>query len=145
VFVLVLLAFCGVPAVAAAAGDPERRMIEEINDARAGEAGLPPLRPASDLEHSAAAFARWLVGHEQLAHRPAVSTNRSYPHRGEALAMHFSLRAQVASTLSAWLRSPAHRGLVLTSSMNLVGVGYARGRLAGRPRTIWVIQVARRR
>jgi uncharacterized protein YkwD len=145
VFVFVLLGVCGVPAAAAATGSPEQRMIEEINAARASEAGLPPLRPASDLERSAGAFAHWLVGHEQLAHRPRVSTNRSYPHCGEALAMHFSLQAHVGSTLSAWLQSPSHRGLVLTTSMNLVGVGHARGRLAGRPRTIWVIQVARRR
>jgi uncharacterized protein YkwD len=145
VFVFVLLGVCGAPAAAAAAGSPEQRMIERINAARAGEAGLPPLRTAPDLERSAGAFARWLVAHEQLAHRPDVSTNRSYRHCGEALAVHFSLQAQVGSTLSAWLRSPAHRALVLTSSMNLVGVGHARGRLAGRPRTVWVVQVARGR
>jgi uncharacterized protein YkwD len=144
VFVVVLLGVCGVPAVAAAAGGPEQRMVEGINDARASEAGLPPLRSAPNLERSAAVFARWLIGHEQLAHRPAVSTNRSYRHCGEALAMHFSLQAQVGSTLTSWLRSPPHRELVLTSSMNLLGVGHARGRLAGRPRTVWVIQVARR-
>jgi hypothetical protein len=33
---------------------------------------------------------------------------------------------------------------VLTSSMNLVGIGHHSGRLKGRPRTVWVIQVARR-
>jgi uncharacterized protein YkwD len=120
-------------------------MIEKINDARAREAGLPALRSAPELERSAGAFARWLVGHQQLQHRPAVSVTRSYPHCGEALAMHFSLQAQVGATLHSWLGSPTHRGLVLTDSMNLVGVGHASGRLAGRPRTVWVIQVARRR
>jgi hypothetical protein len=33
---------------------------------------------------------------------------------------------------------------VMTKSMNLVGVGHASGRLSGKPRTIWVLQVARR-
>jgi uncharacterized protein YkwD len=144
VLVLVLLGFCGVPMAVAAPQSPENRMVEKINAARASEAGLPALRASPDLERSAGAFAHWLVRHEQLRHRPTVSTNRSYPHSGEALALHFSLQAQVAATLGAWLKSPAHRGLVLTTSMNLVGVGHARGRLAGRPRTVWVIQVARR-
>jgi uncharacterized protein YkwD len=144
VFVLALLASCGVPVAAFAADGAKERMIDRINEARSSEAGLPALRSAPELERSAGAFAHWLVGHEALQHRPAVSTNRSYPHCGEALAMHFSLQAQVGATLRAWLQSPTHRGLVLTSSMNLVGIGHARGRLGGQPRTVWVIQVARR-
>ena len=146
VLVVVLLASCGVPAVAVAgaSGDPETRMIAKINQARAAEAGLRPLRTAPNLERSAGAFARWLVAHDQFHHRPAVSVTRGYPHCGEALAMHFSLRAQVGGTLRMWLQSPTHRGLVLTRSMNLVGVGHASGRTAGQPRTIWVLQVARR-
>ncbi|MBA3263638.1 MAG: hypothetical protein H0T69_14435 [Thermoleophilaceae bacterium] len=143
VFVLALLGLCGTPVATAVAGGPEERMIEKIDAARAAE-GLPALRTAPNLNRSAGAFAQWLLGHEQLAHRPAVSTTRSYPHCGEALAMRFSLQPQVGATVRTWLQSPAHRGLVLTSSMNLLGVGHARGRLAGRPRTVWVIQVARR-
>jgi uncharacterized protein YkwD len=50
----------------------------------------------------------------------------------------------VGATLRAWLGSPTHRALVLTRSMNLVGIGHASGRLDGRPRTVWVMQVARR-
>jgi uncharacterized protein YkwD len=143
VFVVALLASCGVP-TAAAAEEPEQRMTERINEARAREGGLPPLRAAPALERSAGSFARYLVRHGALQHRPAVSTGRSYPHSGEALAMHFSLRARIGPTLRTWLRSPAHRALVFTSSMNLVGIGHSSGRLKGRPRTVWVIQVARR-
>jgi uncharacterized protein YkwD len=142
--VVVLLGFCGVPVAAAAAGSPEQRMIERINEARAGEAGLPPLRTAPSLERSAGAFARWLVDHEQLAHRPTVSTDRFYRHCGEALAMHFSMAADIGGTLRSWLGSPVHRGLVMTTSMNLVGVGHASARLGGKPKTVWVLQVARR-
>jgi hypothetical protein len=110
----------------------------------ATQAGLGPLRAAPALERSAGSFARFLVGHGALEHRPAVSTGRSYSHSGEALAMHFSLQAKVRSTLRTWLASSAHRELVLTSSMNLVGIGHSSGRLRGKPRTVWVIQVARR-
>ena len=143
VFVLALLASCGVP-ITAAAEEPEQLMVERINEVRAHEAGLAPLRAAPALERSAGSFAQYLVAHEQLAHRPTVSTGRSYSHSGEALAMHFSLRARVGPTLRTWLGSPAHRELVLTSSMNLVGIGHSSGRMRGRPRTVWVIQVARR-
>jgi uncharacterized protein YkwD len=142
VFVLALLGFCGIPAAASAT--PEMRMLAKINEVRANKAGLPPLRTARSLERSAGAFARWLVTHDQFQHRPSVSVTRNYHHCGEALAMHYSLRANVGGTLGTWLGSPTHRALVLTGSMNLVGVGHASGRMAGKPRTIWVLQVARR-
>jgi uncharacterized protein YkwD len=142
--VFVLLGFCGIPSVAAASETPEARMIAKINAARADQGGLPPLRAARNLERSAGAFARWLVTHDQFQHRPSVSVTRNYHHCGEALALHYSLQAQVGGTLSSWLQSPAHRALVLTNSMNLVGVGHASGRPGGKPRTVWVMQVARR-
>jgi len=118
-------------------------MLAKINATRA-DSGLAPLRAARNLERSAGAFARWLVKHDQFQHRPRVSVTRSYPHCGEALAMHFSLAADVGGTLKSWLGSPNHRALVMTNSMNLVGLGHASGRANGQPRTIWVLQVARR-
>jgi uncharacterized protein YkwD len=137
--VLFGLALCG---TAQAAQTPESRMIDEINAARSKD-GLTPLRTASALDRSAGAFARWLLKHETLTHRPAVSTGRAYPHRGEALSLHFSLKPGIRSTLRSWLGSPVHHGLVMTTSMNMIGVGHASGRLHGKPRTVWVLQVAR--
>jgi hypothetical protein len=116
-------------------------MLESINSARVDD-GLAPLRQSRVLERSASAFARWLLKHETLTHRPQVST-RAYPHRGEALAMHYTLKPSIGATLRSWLGSPIHHGLVMTTSMPMVGIGYASGRRGGRPRTIWVLQVAR--
>jgi uncharacterized protein YkwD len=144
VLIVVLLGLCGSPAAAAAAGTPEARMLEKINATRADN-GLSPLRSTRSLQRSAGAFARWLVTHDQFQHRPRVSVTRSYPHCGEALAMHFSLAADVGATLRGWLGSPSHRALVMTNSMNLIGLGHASGRSGGGPRTIWVLQVARKR
>jgi uncharacterized protein YkwD len=144
VFVFVLLGFCGTESVALASSTPEERMIAKINVARADQGGLRPLKAAPNLDRSAGAFARWLVTHNQFQHRPSVSVTRNYHHCGEALALHYSLQAEVGGTLSTWLNSPTHRALVLTSSMNLVGVGHASGRAGGKPRTVWVMQVARR-
>jgi uncharacterized protein YkwD len=140
VAVILLFAVC---ASSAAAATPEQRMIKAINGARHHD-GLSKLRASRDLERSAGAFARYLVRHKQIAHRPRVSVSRNYPHCGEALAMHFSLAADVGGTLSSWLGSPVHRGLVMTTSMNLVGVGHASGRVGGQAKTVWVMQVARR-
>ena len=142
VFVLVLLGVCGLPGAALAS--PESRMLTKLNEARADQ-GLRPLRSAPNLQCSAGAFARWLISHDDFKHRPAVSVTRAYPHCGEALAMHYSLQADVGGTIQSWMGSPAHRGLVLTNTMNLVGLGHASGRAAGKPRTVWVLQVARRR
>jgi uncharacterized protein YkwD len=142
VVVLALLGLCGLPGVALAS--PESRMLTKINEARAVQ-GLGPLRTVPNLQRSAGAFARWLISHNDFKHRPAVSVTRAYPHCGEALAMHYSLRADVGGTIASWMGSSAHRELVLSSTMNLVGLGHASGRSAGKPRTIWVLQVARRR
>ena len=119
--VVVLLGLIGAPAATAS---PEARMLTKINATRADN-GLSPLRSARNLQRSAGAFARWLVKHDQFQHRPRVSVTRSYRHCGEALAMHFSLAANVGGTLRHWMSSPSHRGLVMTSSMNLVGLGHA--------------------
>jgi uncharacterized protein YkwD len=143
VVVAALVASCAGSAVASAA-TPEQRMLGAINDSRHDQ-GLRDLRAAPELARSAGAFARFLVRHDQFSHRPRVSVSRSYPHCGEALAMHFSLAAQVGVTLRSWLASPVHRGLVMTRSMNLVGVGHASGRVGGKPKTVWVMQVAARR
>jgi uncharacterized protein YkwD len=139
VVVALLALWAGPGAVAAPMSE---RMVDQINQTRE-QASLPPLERAPALERSAGAFARWLLDHNTLTHRPAVSTNRAYPHRGEALSMHFSLQARIGPTLKAWLGSPTHRGLVMTTSMDMIGVGHARGRVQGRPRTVWVVQVAR--
>jgi uncharacterized protein YkwD len=117
-------------------------MVKAINGAR-HDGGLPHLRASRNLDRSAGAFARYLVRHKQIAHRPRVSVSRNYRHCGEALAMHFSLAADVGGTLRSWLGSPVHRGLVMTTSMNLVGVGHASGRVGGKAKTVWVMQVAK--
>jgi uncharacterized protein YkwD len=144
VVVAILVAAAGAPPAALAADAPEARMIDEINRVRAREAALPALRPAERLGRSAARFSRWLIRNDVFAHRAGGPPGNRGRHTGEALAMHFSQRPNVRGTVRSWLRSPAHRALVLTSSMNTAGIGHAQGRFQGRPATIWVLEVARR-
>jgi uncharacterized protein YkwD len=143
VVVAILAAAVGLPPAAVARNAPEERMIDEINRVRAAEAALPALRPAERLGRSAARFSRWLIRNDVFAHRAGGPPGKPAGHTGEALAMHFSRRPNVRGTVRSWLRSPAHRALVLTTSMNAAGIGHARGRFHGRPATIWVLQLAR--
>jgi uncharacterized protein YkwD len=138
----VLAAVVGLPPVAAAEDAPEDRMIDEINRVRACEAALPELLPAERLGRSAGRFSRWLMRNDVFAHRPDGPPGRRSAHTGEALAMHFSRRPNVRATVRRWLHSPAHRALVLTTSMQAAGIGHAQGRFHGRPATIWVLEVA---
>ena len=133
----------GPVSVAAAGATAEKNMITEINRVRADHGGLDALRPAPQLGRSALRFSRWLLRHDLFAHSPASSRHRSSRRSGEALAMHYSPRPDVRGTVRSWLRSPAHRGLVLTTSMNVAGVGHASGRFGRRKATIRVLEVAR--
>jgi uncharacterized protein YkwD len=143
-FVAVLASAVAGPAVAAASeAAPERRMIDEINHARAQHGGLRPLRPAPTLGRTAIRFSRWLMSHDLFAHSPASARRGGSRHTGEALAMHFTSRPDVRGTVRSWLRSPPHRALVLTTSMSTAGVGHSSGRFGRRPATIWVLEIAR--
>jgi uncharacterized protein YkwD len=142
VVVVLVGAVLGLPS-AAAADDaaPEDLMIDEINRVRAQHEGLAALRPAERLARAAARFSRVLMRNDVFAHRSAGPPGKPGRRAGEALAMHFSRRPQVRGTVRNWLRSPAHRALVLTRSMNAAGIGHASGRFRGRPATIWVLEL----
>jgi uncharacterized protein YkwD len=79
-----------------------------------------------------------------LAHRSRVSASGHFSRLGEALAMHGGRGLGVGSVVRMWLRSPTHRAVILTRSMNLVGAGASQGRFHGRRATIWVVQAGRR-
>ena len=118
-------------------------MIGKVNQVRAHN-GLQPLRPSGSLIGSASRFSSFLLGHGVLAHRSRVSASGHFKRLGEALAMHSGKGLGVGATVRMWLRSPTHRAVLLTRSMNLVGVGAAQGRFRGHRATIWVLQTAHR-
>src|SRR4051794_34622412 len=118
-------------------------MLAKINHARARN-GLRPLHLSSSLAGSSGCFAAFLMHRGVLAHRSRVSAGGGFKRLGEALALASGSRLVVGSTVRAWLHSPAHRAVILTRSMNLVGVGVTKGRFHGRRATIWVVQTGRR-
>ena len=117
-------------------------MIAKINQVRARN-GLPPLRTSGALLSSTARFSSTIVRTDVFAHRSRVSAGKRFHKLGEALAMHTGTRLGVSSTVRMWLRSPTHRAVILTRSMNLIGAGVSRGRFRGRRATIWVVQTGR--
>jgi uncharacterized protein YkwD len=133
-----------VPAAAPARGaDPGRAMIEKINHARARN-GLRPLHRSRSLSGSSGRFAGFLMHRGVLAHRSRVSAGAGFSRLGEALAMISGQGFGVGTTVRMWLHSPAHRAVILTRSMNLIGAGAVRGRFHGHRATIWVVQTGRR-
>ena len=116
-------------------------MIEKVNHAR-GRHGLRPLRSSGSLAGSSRRFAAHLMKTNLLAHRARPST--SYPLAGEVLAMHRGRRARVGATVSSWMRSPAHRAVLLNPLMQDMGAGLAHGRFGRARAVIWVVQVGKR-
>jgi len=80
----------------------------------------------------------------RLAHAPRVSASRRFRRLGEVLALHGGYNLRIRATVQTWVRSPAHRAVILTRSMGLVGASATRGRFGRSPGTIWVLQTGRR-
>ncbi len=128
---------------AASPAQSSRAMIDQINLARS-QYGLPPLRQSASLTRSSRGFSRSIVRTRRFGHRSSIQASGRFRLLGEALAMHRGRRDKVRGTVRAWLRSPAHRAIVLTRSMHLVGAGVTHGRFGRGRATVWVLQTASR-
>ncbi len=118
-------------------------MVQVINKVRARH-GLYPLRTSPSLQRSSKRFSRRLMAMNRFGHASRVSASRRFRRLGEALALHGGRRLKIRRTVRRWLRSSAHRRIVLTRSMRLVGAGVTRGRFGRSRATIWVLQTGRR-
>jgi uncharacterized protein YkwD len=137
---LVLLAG-GLPAMPAGAAAPaEDEMVDQVNAVRAGQ-GLRPLRPEARLNRSAGSYAEWMLRNDYFGHQERIRAARGFARVGENLAWHSDWRPRVAGTVQAWLDSPGHRALMLSSSFRWIGAGMARGRMGGLAGTTWVLHL----
>jgi uncharacterized protein YkwD len=140
VAVLVLVGWAlGAPS-ASQAGSAQKEMVRAVNGARADH-GLKPLRRAPRLERSARAYASWMLRANYFGHQRRIRTGARFRVLGETLAWHSGRRARVRRTLRAWLHSPPHRALILSSRFRWLGAGTARGRLGGGPARTWVLHL----
>ena len=133
--VIVLFAQYARPGGAAAAG----ATLRGLNAARA-EHGAPPLRANRRLAMAARRHARDMVAHHYFAHeslwgdRPSARIARTGWLRGrrhwrigEDLAWGRGRYGRPGAIVAAWLRSPAHRRVMLSPAYRVVGIGIAQG------------------
>jgi uncharacterized protein YkwD len=134
---------CGVPLIGAAAAEAtgkelRQRMLAGVNEVRT-QHGLGRLRGSPSLHRSARGYARWMLRADYFGHLGRIRASSRFSRLGENLSSHSGLRPQVARTVRRWMRSPAHRALILHPGFRWLGAGMARGRLGGRRATTWVL------
>jgi uncharacterized protein YkwD len=129
----------------AATASPESRMLDGINQAR-GANGLPALRHSGNLTASASHYSRYMLARNYFGHLSRISASWSrWSWLGENLAMYPGWGTRVGSIVRAWLHSPPHRAVMLSTRYRFAGVGYAHGRMGGRRTTTITLHVGRAR
>lgn len=116
----------------------EPAMVAAVNRARAAR-GLGPLHASGALNRSAHRYASWMLREDYFGHLSRIRAGGGFRRTGEALALHFGRRAQVRRTVRRWLRSPAHRSLLLSRRYSALGAGQAVGVYRGHGATTWVL------
>jgi uncharacterized protein YkwD len=145
--VLVLAAASPAPA---ASPRPAARAVVRLHrllNAVRADHGAPPLRRDRTLARVARRHSRDMILHHYFAHdsrsgarfsarilRTGWARGRRHWRLGENLAWGSGRRAAARSIVQAWLRSPAHRRILLDPGFRVVGIGIARGTPVGPAR-----------
>jgi uncharacterized protein YkwD len=124
----------------ASASSASARMHDAINRARVAR-GLHPLSHAPVLSRSASIYARSLMSHRGFSHSGGFLGGRTFRTRSEVLALHTGGPIRIGRVLSAWLRSPGHRAVLLNRRFRYLGIGHATGRYGSRRAVVWVGRV----
>ena len=144
---LVLIALAlGVGAPNASASAQTRlanQVLRQVNAARQSN-GVAPLTPSRALRRSSRRYARRMVRENFFAHLSQLPISRRYHARGEVLE--FTRRGRPKDVVRAWLRSPAHRAVLLDPKFREGGFGRALGtiRAGGHRGAAWVGHVGTR-
>ena len=127
---------------ASATASPEGVMFQKINQIRRSH-GLKDMRPSFALFYSSRRYARRMMRSDYFGHLSSIPLTRRFRTAGETLAWHSGWRLSPRQTVGQWMRSPAHRAVLLSSSFTRVGVGRSRGYYGGVRATMWVAHVAK--
>jgi uncharacterized protein YkwD len=134
---------CGA-ALAAPAGaqanakELQHRMLGAVNAVRA-QHGLGAFGASRSLNRSAGRYARWMLRTDYFGHLGRIRASSRFSLLGENLAWHPGRRSRTSYTVRRWMKSPAHRALILYPGFRWLGAGMARGSLGGRRVTAWVL------
>jgi uncharacterized protein YkwD len=136
----------------------ERALVQLINQARAKE-GLRPLRLCKPLSQAARAHSVEMIQRRYFAHRSISGESQAarvvrFGYRragytswstGETLGFASGSAGSPRGMLGLWLRSPAHRALLLGRAWRDIGVGCATGTFRGCSNvTVWTVDLGRR-
>lgn len=136
---------CGtVLAVPVGAGADDRelslQMLAGVNEVRV-QHGLAAFGDSASLRRSARRYAGWMLRAGYFGHLRRIHASSRFSLLGETLAWHSGLRPRVSQTVRRWMHSPPHRALILHPGFRWLGAGMARGRLAARRATAWVLHL----
>lgn len=134
------------PGTALAAGggaSAEAKAIGALNKIRAAN-NLAPLRASRTLARSANAYSRYMLDHDFFGHQPRIPVAAGFRTAGETLAWHSGYSPGARRTVRAWMSSPPHRAVLLSSAYSMVGMGMEMGDLSGRATTMWVAHFGHR-
>jgi uncharacterized protein YkwD len=131
------------PAIAAASSTPPRKqLLKRINISRARH-GLAPVRSSRALHAAAIRHSGDMIGRDYFAHTsPTGSTMTDRILKtgyvsgynwvaGETLAWGWGTQAGPRATVRAWLHSPEHRAILLSSKYHRIGIARSCGHFLG--------------
>lgn len=140
---LTLAAFVPVEAAAFDRAANERTLLQLINHART-QRGLRPVAGARALHRVAVRHSRDMLVRDYFAHSSSARSTGTWS-VGEIIGWGRSYLGTPQSVFKRWMRSPAHRSILLGSRWRAVGVGCARGTFCGASGAImYTVDFARR-
>ena len=129
-------------AAPAQAASPARQMVKSINKVRAAH-GIRPLKISRSLSRSSTRYSRRMMRAGYFGHMNRIQASSRFRSLGEVLEYRRGHRPGVRATLNDWLRSPAHRWVILNPGFRYIGAGFTRGRFRGRRATLWAAHLGR--
>ncbi len=120
----------------------ERELVVAVNDVRTAR-GLKPLSVSPGLRATALAHSRAMLAGGFFAHEPpdgipfSERLRKLYPPPSSGAWMvgenlfASSVRPTAEQAVQAWLGSPSHRGILLSTQYREIGIGVVRSNLAG--------------
>lgn len=120
-------------------------VVEETNEERA-DGAIAPLQRNATLDRAAQLKAEHMAELGYFAHYAPDgtspwhwfrSTNYTFAHAGENLAVHFNDSREV---VRAWMNSPTHRANIMNGNFAEIGIGVAEGQFEGY-NTVFVVQM----
>jgi uncharacterized protein YkwD len=142
---LALLISAGLVASQAASAStvpPRKQLLRAINHTRAVH-GVGAVRGSSSLRLVALGHSSDMLRRDYFAHTSPTGSTMSYRIQrsgfitgyswlaGETLAWGWGTQAGAKATVKAWLHSPEHRAILLSSTYRWVGIGRNCGRFLG--------------